>query len=93
MALLSLDFSRLIFFFFLQNFIQSGISLPSDQSPPPITLPALAIDKAMLEFSFEINDLKYELSNISVAPLDALYGSSPPIVSFSRYPLSVSMFL
>ena len=32
------------FFLFLIDFIQSGISLFSDQSPPPITFPALATD-------------------------------------------------
>ena len=39
------DFGFLIttFFFLDQDFTQSGISLSSDQSPPPITFPALAI--------------------------------------------------
>ena len=38
--------------FFNHIFIQSGINLKSDQSPPPITLPALAEQILILFFCF-----------------------------------------
>ena len=39
-----LDFSQILFFLF-KEFTTSGMSLLSDQSPPPITFPALALAK------------------------------------------------
>ena len=38
------------FFLFDQDLIQSGINLPSDQSPPPTTFPALAVAIKILLF-------------------------------------------
>ena len=40
----------LTFFDFDQDFTQSGISLSLDQSPPPTTFPALAIDNLIFFF-------------------------------------------
>ena len=49
MALLIWDFS-VILLFFDQDLIQSGINLFFDQSPPPITFPALAMPINTLVF-------------------------------------------
>jgi len=37
--------------FFDHDFIQSGTILSCDQSPPPMTFPALAILKKILDFA------------------------------------------
>ena len=37
-------------FLLVQDLMQSGTNLFSDQSPPPITLPALAMHNLILEF-------------------------------------------
>jgi hypothetical protein len=51
--------------------MQSGIKRSSDQSPPPITFPALT--EAILIFSFLLNyDLTYEFINNSADAFDAL---------------------
>ena len=54
-GLVELGFLIKTFLFFDQFLIQSGISLFSDQSPPPITLPALAVAIRILLFFFEKN--------------------------------------
>ena len=66
--------------------MQSGINLSSDQSPPPITFPALVEQILTGESSLEKKDLKYELIAISAAAFEELYGSIPPNLSVSLYP-------
>ena len=43
-GLLKFGFLKIIVFFFRIDLIQSGISLLFDQSPPPITFPALPVE-------------------------------------------------
>ena len=43
--------------FFNHIFIQSGINRFLDQSPPPITFPALAVQSLILKFLFSIKVL------------------------------------
>ena len=45
-----LGFLKNTFFPLDQDLMQSGINLSNDQSPPPITFPALAIPKVIFEF-------------------------------------------
>ena len=51
--------------------MQSGINLFLDQSPPPITFPALAVARRIFLF-FVKKDLRNELNAISAAAFDAL---------------------
>ncbi len=51
--------------------MQSGISLLDDQSPPPITLPALAVAD-LNEALFDKKDLSNEENKISADAFDAL---------------------
>ena len=62
--------------------MQSGINLSLDQSPPPITFPALATPIFIFAFLLK-KDSQYDLITSSALPLDALYGSSPPKISSS----------
>ena len=52
-GLVDFGFRINILLFFKIDFIQSGINLSFDQSPPPITLPALATHIKILLFFFE----------------------------------------
>ena len=49
-GLLKFGFLIIIVLFLLIDLTASGISLFSDQSPPPITFPALAVATAIFEF-------------------------------------------
>ena len=71
--------------------MQSGINLFADQSPPPITLPALALDIPQFLLSLKKLSL-YALIIISEEDFDALYGSIPPSVSSSLYRVSLPTF-
>ena len=67
----------------LTALIQSGIKRFLDQSPPPMTLPALT-EQILILFSFFLKkELMYEWIKISHEALEALYGTYPPNVSVS----------
>ena len=66
-----LRFLIITFLFFDHALTQSGISLPSDQSAPPITFPALAIEITELAF-LKLKELKYDCIAISAEDLLAL---------------------
>ena len=71
-GLVELGFLINNFLFLEHDFTQSGISLLSDQSPPPITFPAQATLIKTLFFFFIKKDFMYELIRISADPLEAL---------------------
>ena len=58
--------------FFDHDLIQSGISLSSDQSPPPITFPARTELIKILFCLLLKKDFTYELIACSALALDAL---------------------
>ena len=55
-GLVDWGFLKITFFFLDHDFMQSGINLSLDQSPPPITFPALATLINTLVFFFGKND-------------------------------------
>ena len=65
-----------------KNFTQSGTILSTDQSPPPITLPARTDAKPISLLSLK-KEFLYDEKIISAEAFDALYGSCPPNSSFS----------
>ena len=67
--------------------MQSGIRRLPDQSPPPMTFPALAVDIPTTSLLFLKKLSLYALVIISVDALDALYGSTPPNKSVSLKPI------
>ena len=58
--------------FFEYDFIQSGINLSDDQSPPPITFPALATLIKTLFFFLKKYELMYDCITNSAEPFEAL---------------------
>ena len=61
----------IIFFFLNQDLKQSGIIRSKDQSPPPITFPALAVATVPLRF-FPKKELIYAVKICSQQTFEAL---------------------